>query len=306
MDPTPGCPEGGRSSMFRVRRHRWQWKDEAVLPRTIRTSASAAKPDAPRHRPIRAPAASRGAATDAALQVGAVPMPALLERVDEGALRRPCGSPAAAAAALAERSARRWRSRGRDRRAGHRQDAARGAIRGRRACRRRRGPLRPRRRGERLALSGVRGGAAALRRAPARRRLPRSHSARGDARTGDARPRACAAGCARASGSLGRAATETATNSSRVSSGCCCTPRAQRACCSSSRTSTGPTHRRCCCCVMCCAASEGSRLLVVATLDDRHPGAGHALDDLRRGCRAGQRPARRAAAGRSRGTDRRA
>jgi len=27
--------------------------------------------------------------------------------------------------------------------------------------------------------------------------------------------------------------------------------------------------------------SEGSRLLVVATLDDRHPGAGHALDDLR-------------------------
>ena len=115
-----------------------------------------------------------GAATDAALQVGAVPMPAFLERVDRapfvgrtGALRRlrrrwqsdlpandglvvVTGEPGIGKTRLVARFAAGVHAGGG------------------------RGPLRPRRRGERLALSGVRGGAAPLRRAPSRRRRPRS------------------------------------------------------------------------------------------------------------------------------------
>ena len=93
------------------------------------------------------------------------------------------------------------------------------------------------------------------------------HSARGDARTGDAGARACAAGCGRAPSSLGRRRRETATSSSRPSSGCCCTPRAQQGCCSSSRTSTGPTPPTTLLLRHVLRRSEGSRLLVVATLD---------------------------------------
>ena len=164
-------------------------------------------------------------------------------------------------------------------------------------ARRRRGPLRARRRGERLALPSVRRGAAALRRAPPRHGLGRPRPARGRARVGIAAPRARGARASRRR-RRGRPKPPSALRGCRPAAAAC--RSAQRGCCSSSRTSTGPTPRRRCCCGMSCAAARGracswSRRSTIVIRPEADP-----LADLRRDA-LDTVHARRHVAGRSRG-----
>ena len=88
------------------------------------------------------PTAARARSPRAITAPAPVPLPPVLARADEEPFVGRARGAAAAARPLAERSRATARPRGRDRRAGHRQDAARVAVRGRRACRRRGRPVR--------------------------------------------------------------------------------------------------------------------------------------------------------------------
>ena len=169
---------------------------------------------------------------------------------------------------------------------GHRQDATRGAIRGRGPRRRSRRALRPQRRGERHAVPAVRRGAAAL-----RRELPdperRDAAARG--RSGGAgKPRTGARSARRARQQAAPERARTATASALRGGGQA--PAACRAtgiaCCSCSRICIGPTSPRCCCCARSLRRGTGSPLLVIATYSDADADASgpmaRLLADLRR------------------------